>query len=100
VKRRPSAPYSTVEVCRLTGLSFRRLDYWDRTGLLRPSVHPAGGSGGQGRLYSQNDLDRLLLIKKLLDLGVSLQRIRADRDPRITAERLRAALVQELVRAS
>lgn len=93
-----SAPYSTIQVCHLTGLSFRQCDYYDRTGLLGPSVHPAGdpagGSGGQGRLYSQDDLDKLVLIKTLLDVGVSLQQIRADGDPTITLKRLHDALVR------
>jgi len=67
--------YRVPEVCRVVGISYRQLDYWARTGLVTPSVKDAGGSGTQ-RLYSFQDLVQLRVIKKLLDAGVSLQRIR------------------------
>jgi DNA-binding transcriptional MerR regulator len=62
-------------VCRIVGISYRQLDYWTRTGLIRPSVRDARGSGTQ-RLYSFQDLALLRIIKKLLDTGVSLQQVR------------------------
>jgi DNA-binding transcriptional MerR regulator len=67
--------YRVPEVCRVVGISYRQLDYWARTGLVTPSIKDAGGSGTQ-RQYSFQDLVRLRVIKKLLDAGVSLQRIR------------------------
>ena len=67
--------YRVPEVCRVVGISYRQLDYWARTGLVTPSVRDAGGSGTQ-RLYSFQDLVQLRVIKKLIDAGVSLQRIR------------------------
>src|SRR5438874_10923831 len=67
--------YRVPEVCRVVGISYRQLDYWARTGLVTPSVRDAGGSRTQ-RLYSFQDLVQLRVIKKLLDAGVSLQRIR------------------------
>ncbi len=42
---------------------------------MTPSVNDAHGSGTQ-RLYSFQDLATLKVIKKLLDTGVSLQRVR------------------------
>src|SRR2546423_8439593 len=68
--------YRVPEVCRVVGISYRQLDYWARTGLVTPSIKEAGGSGTQ-RLYSFQDLVQLRVIKKLLDAGVSLQRIRS-----------------------
>jgi DNA-binding transcriptional MerR regulator len=62
-------------VCRLVGISYRQLDYWARTSLVTPSVRAADGSGSQ-RLYSFGDVVELRIIKRLLDAGVSLQRIR------------------------
>jgi DNA-binding transcriptional MerR regulator len=62
-------------VCRLVGISYRQLDYWARTGLVTPSVRAADGSGSH-RLYSFGDLVELRIIKRLLDAGISLQRIR------------------------
>jgi DNA-binding transcriptional MerR regulator len=67
--------YRVPEVCRVVGISYRQLDYWARTGLVTPSVRAAGGSGTQ-RLYSFLDLVQLKVIKKLIDAGISLQRIR------------------------
>ena len=67
--------YRVPEVCKLVGISYRQLDYWARTGLVTPSIQDAHGSGSQ-RLYSFQDLVTLRVIKKLLDTGVSLQRVR------------------------
>ena len=67
--------YRVPEVCRVVGISYRQLDYWARTGLVTPSVKEAGGSGTQ-RQYSFQDLVQLRVIKKLLDTGVSLQKVR------------------------
>src|SRR3954451_20328094 len=67
--------YRVPEVCRIIGISYRQLDYWARTELVRPSIQDAQGSGTQ-RLYSFQDLVQLRVIKKLLDAGVSLQRVR------------------------
>ena len=62
-------------VCKIVGITYRQLDYWARTGLVMPSVQEARGSGTQ-RLYSFDDLVELRVIKRLLDTGVSLQRVR------------------------
>jgi DNA-binding transcriptional MerR regulator len=62
-------------VCKIVGITYRQLDYWARTELVTPSVQAARGSGTQ-RLYSFDDLVELRVIKRLLDTGVSLQRVR------------------------
>lgn len=67
--------YRGPAVCKVTGVSYRQLDYWTTTGLVSPSVRSAEGSGSQ-RLYSFEDVLQLRVIKQLLDTGVSLQRIR------------------------
>ena len=67
--------YRVPDVTRIVGISYRQLDYWARTGLVRPSIQDAQGSGTQ-RLYSFQDLALLKLIKRMLDSGVSLQQIR------------------------
>ncbi|HEX9236260.1 MAG TPA: MerR family transcriptional regulator [Actinomycetota bacterium] len=67
--------YRVPDVCKIVGISYRQLDYWARTGLVTPSVREAGGSGTQ-RLYSFKDLVQLRVIKKLIDAGVTLQRVR------------------------
>ena len=61
---------------RVAGITYRQLDYWARTGLVVPEVRTAGGSGTQ-RLYSFRDILLLKVVKRLLDVGISLQQIRA-----------------------
>jgi DNA-binding transcriptional MerR regulator len=63
------------QVCGIVGITYRQLDYWDRTGLSRPSLAKARGSGSQ-RLYSYRDLLELKVIKQLLDGGVNLRQAR------------------------
>ncbi|MPZ86508.1 MAG: MerR family transcriptional regulator [Nitriliruptorales bacterium] len=60
----------------MVGITYRQLDYWTTTGLVRASVRDAEGSGSQ-RLYSFEDIVQLKLIRRLLDAGVSLKRIRS-----------------------
>ena len=67
--------FRVPEVTRIVGISYRQLDYWARTELVTPSIRDAKGSGTQ-RLYSFQDLVALRVIKRLLDAGVSLQRVR------------------------
>jgi DNA-binding transcriptional MerR regulator len=62
-------------VCKIVGISYRQLDYWARTELVQPSYRQASGSGTQ-RLYSFDDVVRLKVVKRLLDTGVSLQKVR------------------------
>jgi len=81
------------QVCTLVGISYRQLDYWARTGLLRPSIADARGSGTQ-RVYSYTDVLELKVIKQLLDAGISLQRARR------AVECLRAGLGAEVASAN
>lgn len=71
--------YRAPQVCKLVGISYRQLDYWARTGLIRPSIQTARGSGTQ-RLYSFTDVVQLKVVKRLLDAGMSLKRIRSAMD--------------------
>lgn len=67
--------YRGPTVCKIVGITYRQMDYWARTGLVTPSVQQAEGSGTQ-RLYSFDDIVQLRVVKRLLDTGVSLQRVR------------------------
>ena len=67
--------YRGASAAAAAGISYRQLDYWDRTQLVVPSIQTATGSGSQ-RLYSFRDILVLKLVKRLLDTGVSLQQIR------------------------
>ena len=37
--------YRGPQVCNIVGITYRQLDYWARTNLLRPSITDATGSG-------------------------------------------------------
>ncbi|HZO59841.1 MAG TPA: MerR family transcriptional regulator, partial [Solirubrobacterales bacterium] len=63
------------QVCKIVGITYRQLDYWARTDLVRPSIADANGSGTQ-REYSYRDLVRLKVVKSLLDAGVKLDTAR------------------------
>ena len=67
--------FRAPQVCHLVGITYRQLDYWARTGLLRPSLKAARGSGSQ-RLYAFGDVVQLKVVKRLLDAGMSLKKIR------------------------
>ena len=67
--------YNTNTVIKITGLTMRQVDYWDRTHFIKPSIKEASGYG-TARLYSFVDLVQLKVAKTLIDKGVSLQKIR------------------------
>ena len=67
--------YRAPQVCKLVGITYRQLDYWARTELLTPSIQTASGSGTQRR-YSFGDIVQLKVVKRLLDAGMSLKKIR------------------------
>jgi DNA-binding transcriptional MerR regulator len=81
------------QVCKLVGITYRQLDYWARTDLIRPSLADAKGSGTQRR-YAYTDLVELKVIKSLLDAGVSL------RSARTAIEYLRTNLGEDIAAAS
>ena len=71
----PIETYTGKQAAEIAGISYRRLDYWARTDLVRPSACDATGSGSR-RQYTYRDLLELKVIKKLLDAGIKLESIR------------------------
>jgi DNA-binding transcriptional MerR regulator len=67
--------YSGKQAADIVGISYRQLDYWARTDLIRPSVADARGAGSRRR-YSYRNLLELKLVKTLLDHGIKLESIR------------------------
>jgi DNA-binding transcriptional MerR regulator len=67
--------FSGTKAAGVVGISYRQLDYWARTDLVRPSLCDASGSGSR-RLYSYRDLLELRVIKSLLDAGIKLESVR------------------------
>ena len=60
------------EVAERTALSIRSLRHYDELGLVSPSAHSPGGF----RLYTEADVERLLLIRRMKPLGFSLDRMK------------------------
>ena len=75
-RRRRRMSFRTSEVSHVVGASYNQLVYWDKTGLVKPSVRAASGRGSRRR-YSVEDIFELKILVKLLDSSVSLQRIRS-----------------------
>ena len=69
------AGYSGTQTAKIVGITYRQLDYWARTDLLKPSLVEATGSGSR-RQYSYRDLLELRIIKTLLDAGIKLESVR------------------------
>ena len=67
--------FSGKRTAEIVGITYRQLDYWARTDLVRPSLVDAAGSGSRRR-YSYRDLLELKIIKKLLDAGIGLSTVR------------------------
>ncbi len=67
--------FSGKKAAEIVGISYRQLDYWARTDLVRPSLAEATGSGSR-RKYSYRDLLELKVVKSLLDAGIRLESIR------------------------
>lgn len=60
------------EAANRVGLSLRTIRHWGEVGLVVPSGRSAGGF----RLYTEDDVERMLFIKSLKPLDLSLERIR------------------------
>jgi len=67
--------WSGKAAAEIVGITYRQLDYWARTDLVRPSLADAQGSGTRRR-YSYQDLLELRVIKNLLDAGIRLESVR------------------------
>ena len=67
--------FSGTRTAEIVGITYRQLDYWARTDLVRPSMADANGSGTR-RKYSYRDLLELKIIKQLLDAGIKLETVR------------------------
>ncbi len=69
------AGFSGPQTAKIVGITYRQLDYWTRTDLIRSSLNDAAGSGSR-RVYSYSDLLEIKVVKKLLDSGIRLEVVR------------------------
>ena len=67
--------YTGKRTAEIVGITYRQLDYWARTDLVRPSIADAAGSGTR-RQYSYRDRLELQVVKTLLDSGLRLESVR------------------------
>ena len=67
--------YTGPEVCKITGITYRQLDHWTTSNLIKASIRSIKGSGFH-RIYSFQDIIQIKLVNKLREAGVSLQKIR------------------------
>jgi DNA-binding transcriptional MerR regulator len=65
--------YQIGEVAERVGLSLRTVRYYEESGLLTPTGRTAGGF----RLYDDDVVDRLLVIRKMKSLGFTLEEMRS-----------------------
>ncbi|CAB4323089.1 MAG: MerR family transcriptional regulator [Actinobacteria bacterium] len=70
-----SSGFSGARAAEIVGITYRQLDYWARTDLVRPTLTDAAGSGTRRR-YSYTDLLELRVIRSLLDAGIRLENVR------------------------
>ena len=64
--------YRARDVVEILKISRRQLQYWAQTNLITPSARTPGGHGR----YTFEDLVALKAAKRLIDSGISVQRIR------------------------
>ena len=70
---RPAKPLFQIgEVAEQVGLSLRTVRYYEEVGLVSPSARSEGGF----RLYSDEDISRLALVKRMKPLGLTLEEMR------------------------
>ena len=87
------------ELAERTDLSLRTLRHWDEVGLLRASGRTEGGF----RLYSPEDEQRVLLIRRMKPLGFTLEEMTellaaldaSPRDPMAGLEESRATYFRD-----
>ena len=70
----PGLPVMHIgDVAARTELSLRSLRHWDEVGLLRPSGRTEGGF----RLYTEADVEKILVIRRMKPLGFTLDQMSA-----------------------
>jgi DNA-binding transcriptional MerR regulator len=60
------------EVAARTELSLRTIRYYEETGLVVPSARSQGGF----RLYTESDVARLMVVRRMKPLGFTLEQMR------------------------
>ncbi|HEY9594764.1 MAG TPA: MerR family transcriptional regulator [Spirochaetia bacterium] len=72
VEQGPVSPLQIGEVARQAGVSIRTVRFYEEKGLLAATSTTSGGI----RLYTARDVNRLVFIRRLKVLGLSIEEIR------------------------
>ncbi len=64
--------FTPKDVAQIVGISYRQIQYWDKTSFIKPSYRRKG----KYRLYTFGDLIQLKVAKTLRDHNFSIQRLR------------------------
>lgn len=64
--------FTPKEVARIVGISYRQMQYWDKTSFIKPSYRRKG----KYRLYTFTDLIQLKVAKTLREAKFSIQKLR------------------------
>jgi hypothetical protein len=65
--------FTSAEVCRQTGLTYRQLDRWTTQRYLRPE-QPTGHGSGHAYVWPHTEVDIARMMARLVALDVSAQR--------------------------
>lgn len=66
--------YSTRDVCEMAGVTFRRLDYWQRQGFVNATVEARGSGSKRG--WSEADIAIVRMVADLEDMGYTGDRLK------------------------
>ena len=92
--RRSLAVFPIGTVMKLTDLTARQIRYYEDQGLIQPER-----TAGNRRMYSLNDMDRLLEIKDFLDDGYNIAAIKREYEEReVRAQQKQVTLTDADVR--
>lgn len=64
--------YTPTDVEKIVGVSYRQIQYWDSSGLIKPSYKKYG----RYRCYTFEDLVTIEVVNRINKAGVSVQKIR------------------------
>jgi len=85
---RPSTSFTSKQVCACTGVTYRQLDLWQRTGRITPTLQDAEGSGTV-RLWTAADVQYIAAVVERLDWGMTLDAAFRTDDPPVPSPALK-----------
>ncbi|MBO0427994.1 MerR family transcriptional regulator [Vagococcus fluvialis] len=99
--RRNLAVFPMSSVMKLTDLTARKIRYYEEQELIFPERN-----AGNNRLFSLNDIDRLLEIKEMISDDFSIKEIKKQflkleqKEKELSEEKIRIALYNDLMKES